>query len=108
LAELGVILYEVRAAVGFGGHEYERVKDTPEVVDLGFSNKMDNLKISSSTLAIDVVRQAMLICGLAGYANGSPASLGRLSRDVAAAPLMVNNDRALTANAQSLMIRKAL
>ena len=108
LAELGVVLHQIRAVVAYGGYEYERVKDTSEVAELRFSGQMDNLKISSSTLAIEVVRLAMSICGLAGYANRSPASLGRLARDVAAAPLMVNNDRALIANAQSLLIRKAL
>jgi acyl-CoA dehydrogenase len=108
LAELGVILHQLRAVVSFGGHEYERVKDTAEVSTLQFSGQMDNLKISSSTLVIEVVRQAMSLCGLAGYANNSPSSLGRLVRDAAAAPLMVNNDRALIANSQSLLIRKGL
>jgi hypothetical protein len=34
--------------------------------------------------------------------------MGRLMRDVAAAPLMVNNDRVLLATAQSLLVRKDL
>jgi len=50
----------------------------------------------------------MSICGLAGYMNNSPASLGRLLRDAAGAPLMVNNDRALQATAQTLLLRKDL
>jgi acyl-CoA dehydrogenase len=108
LAELAVILHQLRAAVRYGAIEFERVKDTPEVVTLGFTGHMDSVKISSSTLAIEVVRRAMLICGLGGYVNTSPNSLGRLSRDVAAAPLMVNNDRALVANSQSLLVRKEL
>jgi acyl-CoA dehydrogenase len=75
---------------------------------LRLSGRMDNLKLSSSTLVSDIVGRAMFICGLAGYANDSPFSIGRLSRDAAAAPLMVNNDRALMAIAQSLLIRKDL
>ncbi|HEX4011957.1 MAG TPA: acyl-CoA dehydrogenase family protein [Solirubrobacteraceae bacterium] len=108
LAELTVLLHQLRAVVGHGAHEYERLKDTPEVATLRFSGHMDSVKVSSSTLVNDVVRQAMSICGLPGYFNTTPASLGRLSRDAAAAPLMVNNDRALLANAQSLLIRKEL
>jgi acyl-CoA dehydrogenase len=108
LAELTVVLHQLRAVVGHGAHEYERLKDTPEVATLRFSGHMDSVKVSSSTLVNDVVRQAMSICGLPGYFNTTPASLGRLSRDAAAAPLMVNNDRALLANAQSLLIRKEL
>jgi acyl-CoA dehydrogenase len=108
LAEVTVVLHQLRAVVAHGAHEYERLKDTPEVATLRFSGHMDSVKVSSSTLVNDVVRQAMSICGLAGYFNASPVSLGRLSRDAAAAPLMVNNDRALLANAQSLLIRKEL
>ncbi len=108
LAELSVILHQLRAVVDSAGAAYERVKDTPEVATLRFSAQMDSLKISSSTLVQDVVRQAMSICGLAGYANDSPSSLGRLVRDAAAAPLMVNNDRALVASSHSLLLRKDL
>jgi acyl-CoA dehydrogenase len=108
LAELGVILHQLREVMAGGAREYELVKDSPEVTMLRFSGRMDNLKLSSTTLASDIVGRAMFICGLAGYTNDSPFSIGRLSRDAAAAPLMVNNDRALTAMAQSLLIRKDL
>jgi hypothetical protein len=69
---------------------------------------MDNIKLASSMLATEIVQRAMTICGMGGYANGSPLSLGRISRDAAAAPLMVNNDRVLLASAQALLIRKDL
>ena len=108
LAELTVVLHQIRAIIAYGAAEYERVKDTPAVSTIGFSAMMDSVKLTSSTLVGDIVRQAMGICGLAGYANNSPASLGRLVRDAAAAPLMVNNDRALVAAAQSLLLRKDL
>ena len=108
LAELTVVLHQLRAVVAHGAGEYERLKDTPEIATLRFSGHMDSVKVSSSTLVNDIVRQAMAICGLPGYFNTTPASLGRLARDAAAAPLMVNNDRALLANAQSLLVRKEL
>jgi acyl-CoA dehydrogenase len=108
LAELSVVVHQIRAVVAWGASEYERVKDTEEVGTLGFSAHMDSVKVSSSTLLQEVVRQAMAICGLSGYSNRSAASMSRLARDAAAAPLMVNNDRALLANAQSLLVRKEL
>lgn len=108
LAELGVVLGELRAVLASGALAYERAKDSDEVKTLRFSGAMDNLKISSSTLVGNVIQRAMSICGLAGYMNNSPASLGRLLRDAAGAPLMVNNDRALQATAQTLLLRKDL
>jgi acyl-CoA dehydrogenase len=108
LAELGVVLHQLRSVCAAGADLYERVKDSDEVITLPFSGKMDNLKIASSTLVGDIVRQALRICGLPGYQNDSPSSLGRITRDSAAAPLMVNNDRTLGALAQTLLIRKEL
>ena len=108
LAELAVILHQMRAMIAFGAAEYERMKDTPEVSTIGFSALMDNVKVSTSTLVADVVRRAMGVCGMGGFANDTPTSLARLSRDAAGAPLMVNNERALIAAAQSLLLRKDL
>jgi acyl-CoA dehydrogenase len=108
LAELGVVLHQMREVLSGGTAAYERAKDTPEVQTLRFSGRMDNLKLSTSTLVIDVVQRAMAICGLPGYQNHSDSSIARLMRDAAAAPLMVNNDRALLATAQALLVRKDL
>ena len=108
LAELGVLLHQLREVLAGGARSYDCLKDTPEVETLQFSSRMDNLKLSSSTLVLSIVQGAMAICGLTGYRNHSSASLARLYRDAAAAPLMVNNDRALQAMAQTLLIRKVL
>jgi len=108
LAELGVPLHQLREVVAGGAQAYEAVKDTPEVETLRFSSRMDFLKLSSSTLVGEVVRRAVAICGLTGYRNRSATSMARISRDAAAAPLMVNNDRALQAMAQTLLVRKEL
>jgi len=108
LAELGLPLHQLREVLAGGAGEYERCKDTAEVEELKFSSRMDYLKLTSSTLVIDVAHRALAICGLAGYANQSPTSLARVVRDASAAPLMVNNDRALQAMAQTLLVRKEL
>ena len=108
LAELSVVLQQLREVIHGGATEYERVKDTSEVETRQFTARMDNLKVASSTLAQSVVLQALAICGLKGYRNDSERSLARNIRDVLAAPLMVNNDRSLQGNAQSLLVRKEL
>jgi acyl-CoA dehydrogenase len=108
LAELSVVLQQLREVIQGGAVEYERVKDTPDVESMKFTARMDSLKVSTSTLALDVVQRAMGICGLKGYRNDSEYTLARNMRDVIAAPLMVNNDRSLQGNAQMLVVRKEL
>jgi acyl-CoA dehydrogenase len=69
----------------------------------GFATRTNNLKLASSTLIIDIVSKAMLICGINGYRNDSKFSLGRHLRDAYGAALMVNNDRILGHNATMLL-----
>lgn len=108
LAELGVRLHQMRAVIAGGADHFERMKDTEEIGTLRFSGYMDNIKLSSSTLVLDVLQRAMGICGLEGYKNSTPTSLARMLRDANAAPLMVNNDRTLQASAHTLLIRKEI
>jgi acyl-CoA dehydrogenase len=55
---------------------------------------------------VEIVGQAMTICGMAGYRNDSAVSLTRQLRDAYGAALMVNNDRILAASAQMLLVHK--
>jgi len=48
----------------------------------------------------------MLICGIMGYKNGTPFSLGRHLRDVHSAQLMISNDRILSNVASMLLVHK--
>ena len=70
---------------------------------LPFAVAMNNLQTGSSQLAVQVIHQAMLVCGLAGYRNDTAFSLGRHLRDAHSAALMVNNDRILAKTAQLLV-----
>ncbi|PWK33105.1 acyl-CoA dehydrogenase family protein [Cupriavidus plantarum] len=65
--------------------------------------EMNGLKTSLSTLALQAVQQALLVCGMAGYKHGTPFSLGRHLRDLWSAPLMINNDR-IQANTANLLL----
>ena len=69
-------------------------------------NQPQSRNALSDELVVEVVSRALTICGIAGYLEDSPLSLGRRLRDAHGAALMVNNDRILGANAQMLLIHK--
>ncbi len=80
--------------------------DSDRLSSIGFGVGMNALKVSASTLVVDIVRECMLICGLASYRLDSPFSLGRHLRDGMGAALMVNNDRIMANNAQMLLVHR--
>ncbi len=107
LAQLVSVLQTMRGSVHDATREYESVMDDPEALaTMGFAIRMNNLKVSCSTAVVDIVGQAMLICGMAGYKLDSPYALGRLLRDAYGAALMINNDRIYGANASMLLVSK--
>lgn len=107
LAELVGIHDQFRSLVRLRTAEYEAALAHPETLAMmGFALGMNALKVSASTLVVDIVSRAMNICGMAGYKEDSPFSLGRRLRDAYGAALMVNNDRILGANAQMLLVHK--
>ncbi|WP_118178996.1 acyl-CoA dehydrogenase family protein [Paraburkholderia phosphatilytica] len=77
--------------------------DQPLSAMLGFASDMNTLKTSISTTAIQVVQEVLMICGMAGYKNGTDYSVGRHLRDLYSAPLMINNDR-IAQNTASLLL----
>jgi acyl-CoA dehydrogenase len=106
-AELIGVFEQFRGIVDRGLARYHAALNDGEVLDsLGFAIEMNALKTSSSTLVLDVVNRAMLICGIAGYREDSPYFLGRLLRDAHGAALMLNNDRILGVTARMLLIHK--
>ncbi len=86
---------------------FEELRDDPErLAGVGFTVAMNSLKVSASTMVVDVVRECMLICGLASYLLDSPYALGRHLRDAMGAALQVNNDRIMANNAQLLLVHR--
>jgi len=79
---------------------------TDALSSIGFALKMNNLKISSSQLVVQIVQQALLICGILGYKNDTKFSVGRHLRDAHSAALMVGNDRIYATNASMLLVLK--
>lgn len=82
--------------------------DTDPSESLDFMAEINALKVSSSTVVVDIVGQALLICGIAGYREDTEFSMGRLLRDAYGAAVMVNNDRILGNTAQLAMAQRAL
>lgn len=99
LAELDTVLFTMRGGVRHAVSEYQRLLDAGDdsafVSNFSFSSRINNLKLASSELIVEIVGKAMLICGISGYRNDSKFSLGRQLRDAYGAALMVNNDRIL-------------
>jgi acyl-CoA dehydrogenase len=92
------ILFSMRGGIYQTLGEYHDLlnADNPEGFSgFGFAINVNNLKMTSSQLVVDIVTRAMLICGISGYRNDSKLTLGRHLRDAFGAALMVNNDRIL-------------
>ena len=65
------------------------------MASLEFQSTITLLKVQASELAAASVMSAMRACGLSGYRNDDPFSVGRHLRDILSAPLMINNERIL-------------
>ncbi len=104
LAEAASLLQLMKSNVVAALRQYEAAMSSEDgLTALPFAVAMNNLKTGSSQLAVQIIHQAMLVCGLAGYRNDTTFSLGRHLRDAHSAALMVNNDRIIAKTAQLLV-----
>ena len=102
LAETDLVLNNMRSALYSTREAYLAALQSGEPEAFSsyhFAIQINNLKLTCSTLVVDVVLRSMIICGISGYRNDSPLTLGRHLRDAVGAALMVNNDRILGQNA---------
>jgi acyl-CoA dehydrogenase len=107
LAQVVADLHTMRALVHDGLSAFERHQDDVDTLaGFGFALRMNNLKLSASRLAPEIVGGALGVCGIAAYRNDSPYSVGRHLRDAYSAALMVGNDRIYSANAAMLLVHK--
>lgn len=107
LAELSALHRQMVELVLGAARRFDGVRDDPEVLDgMGFAIAMNGLKVSASTLVVDIVGRAMTVCGMAGYREDSPFSMGRLMRDALGATLMISNDRINANTAQMLLVHR--
>jgi acyl-CoA dehydrogenase len=68
--------------------------------------RFNNLKIAASEQTRDVCFGALDVCGIMGFKNDTPFSVGRHLRDALSAPLMIANERIHQTNAGLLLIAK--
>jgi acyl-CoA dehydrogenase len=110
LAEVSSLLQTMRTNVHDVARECQDLMrsstGTSSLSSIGFALKMNNLKVSSSQLVVQIVNHALLICGIVGYKNDSKFAVGRHLRDAHSAALMVGNDRIYATNASMLLILK--
>ncbi len=111
LAEASSMLQTMRTNVHDVASECDRLmhddkEGTAALSSIGFALKMNNLKVSSSQLVVQIVNHALSICGIMGYKNDSKVSVGRHLRDAHSAALMVGNDRIFATNASMLLVLK--
>jgi acyl-CoA dehydrogenase len=107
LAEAAALLQQMRALVAASISQFELARgQATELETINFLVSMNNLKVSASKLAVEITTLAMGICGISGFRNDSPFSVGRYFRDAVSGPLMIANDRILDNVSNMLLIRK--
>ncbi|MFA7414333.1 MAG: acyl-CoA dehydrogenase family protein [Rhizobium sp.] len=107
LAEISSQLQAVRSNIVAGLKTFEDAHhDADRLSSMGFAVAMNNVKIASSEMILPIINQAMRICGIMGYKNETPYSLGRHLRDAHSAQLMISNDRILGNTSTMLLVHK--
>lgn len=104
MSELSLLRAEVNSAlpefIAASAGNRERLSTMASVLSF------NNLKIAASEQAPRVCQGAMGVCGIVGYKNDTPFSVGRHLRDSMSASLMIANERIHLTNAGLLLIAK--
>jgi acyl-CoA dehydrogenase len=108
LSELMSELSLLRAEVSSGLREFVEASagDRARLSEMATILRFNNLKIAASEQAPRVCQGALGVCGIAGFKNDTPFSVGRHLRDTMSACLMVANERIHQTNASLLLIAK--
>jgi acyl-CoA dehydrogenase len=107
LAALMVTRQQFASSVDALMSRYLEIMDDAEATSsIDFMVAINTLKVSASTLVVDIINQAMLIVGIQGYREDSEYTLGRLLRDAHGAAVMVNNDRIAGNTAQLALMQR--
>jgi acyl-CoA dehydrogenase len=105
MTQLSLLRGEVESAL----EEFERADATPNRERLGTmaaALRFNNLKIAASEQAPRVCQGAMNVCGIVGFKNDTPFSIGRQLRDTMSGALMIANERIHQTNAALLLVAK--
>jgi acyl-CoA dehydrogenase len=105
MSELSLLRAEVSSALS----EFLAASSEPgreRLSTVAMAVRFNNLKIAASEQAPRVCRGALEVCGIMGYKNDTPFSVGRHLRDTMSACLMIANERIHETNASLLLIAK--
>jgi acyl-CoA dehydrogenase len=105
MSELSLLRAEVDSAL----REFLEASQEPgrgRLSTVAAALRFNNLKIAASEQAPRVCQGAMGVCGIVGFKNDTPFSIGRHLRDTMSASLMVANERIHHTNASLLLIAK--
>lgn len=109
LADAAIRLQLSRANLERCVTTYEQLLEDRGRVDAftaGFTIELNNLKLSTSTLAVEATESALAVCGMAGYSEVSPFGVARHLRDAFSARLMISNDRLMAVNGRLLLMQE--
>ena len=104
MSELSLLRAEVSSALR--DFVEQDAIDRDDLSTMAFVLRFNNLKIAASEQAPRICQGAMSVCGIVGFKNDTPFSVGRHLRDTMSASLMVANDRIHATNAGLLLIAK--
>ena len=104
MSELSLLRAEVYSAL----REFVEASedDRTRLSEMATILRFNNLKIAASEQAPKVCQGALGVCGIVGFKNDTPFSVGRHLRDTMSACLMVANERIHQTNASLLLIAK--
>jgi acyl-CoA dehydrogenase len=105
MSQLSLLRSEVDAA----REDFVRIDelgDRAELSTMAAMLRFNNLKIAAADQAPRVCQGALEVCGIMGYRNGTPYSVGRHLRDSLSASLMIANERIHQTNAGLLLVAK--
>ena len=105
MSELSLLRAEVSSAL----EEFRTASEEPgreRLSTMASALRFNNLKIAASEQAPRVCQGALGVCGIMGFKNDTPFSIGRHLRDTMSACLMVANERIHQTNASLLLIAK--
>jgi acyl-CoA dehydrogenase len=108
LAEVWEDLQTMKQTWWAAAQAFDAVDNREELLGMGWALRLNNLKVSCSEAAPQIVHRALQIVGILGYKNDSPFSLGRHYRDVLSASIMISNDRINAKSASMLLVNKEL
>jgi acyl-CoA dehydrogenase len=108
LSRLSCALSPLRAETHAGLRDFEALdRDGGEALaTMASAVRFNQLKVTTSDLAPVVCREALGVCGMAGFKNDSPFSLGRHIRDALSGSLMISNERLHEVDADLLLVAK--